>query len=170
MSAYIVDKHHITYLIAAAFSRAILPHGGGFTWYHQGQWHELPAGDYDRAAEVANLLWRENVASVSARYPNESSATLPGPIAKDFVIQPSDIRRLFETFDPVQVLKSCDCYEYQSCEHDGWEDSEAHNFIEGLGRRAISALPGYEAAEWGAPEPLPASCVSLSALVASRRR
>jgi hypothetical protein len=28
-------------------------------------------------------------------------------------------------FDPVQVLKSCDCYEYQSCEHDGWEDSEA---------------------------------------------
>lgn len=97
------------------------------------------------------MLWRENIASVSARYPNESSATLPGPCNEDFVIRPSNCRNDFGLINPVQVLKSCDCYNYQSCEHEGWMASEAHAFIQALREAAIDALPGYEQAVWGAP-------------------
>jgi len=63
----------------------------------------------------------------------------------------------------VQVLKSIDCLDYQSCEHPGWAASEAKAFIDRLQSAAIHALPGYEAAIWGAPEPA-ANVVSLSSL------
>jgi len=49
---------------------------------------------------------------------------------------------------PVAVLKACDGYEYQACEHPGWEASEAHAYINALRRRAIHALPGYDEAAW----------------------
>lgn len=150
MSAYIVDRNHILYLVAAATSPVIEP-TGKFSWFYNGQWHDARSDQPERAAEVANLLWRENIASVSARYPNESSAALPGPGHENFVIVPADFPALFKAIDPVQVIKSCDCYEYQSCGHEGWKASEAHAFISALRSAAWHALPGYDSAEWGAP-------------------
>ncbi|HEY1801915.1 MAG TPA: hypothetical protein VGG46_13375 [Terriglobales bacterium] len=150
MSAYIVDRDHILYLVGAAANPSIEPHGI-FRWFHNDKWQELPAHDFHRAAEVANLLWRENIASVSARYPNESSATLPGPCRENFVIEPDNFPIRFTLYRPVQVIKACDCYEYQSCEHKTWQTSEAHAFVSALRRTAWHALPGYDQAEWGAP-------------------
>jgi hypothetical protein len=98
------------------------------------------------------MLWLENIKSVSHRYPNESSGTLPGPIRENFVIMATDIPACLAEFKPVQVFKSCDCYAYQTCEHDEWEASEAHTFIQSLRNSAWHALPGYDDAEWGAPE------------------
>lgn len=100
------------------------------------------------------MLWRENIKSVSHRYPHESSATLPGPRDCEFVITESDFGcvLLWDHFDPAQVLKACDCFEYQSCEHDEWESSEAHAFIQSLRSSAWHALPEYDGAEWGAPK------------------
>lgn len=151
MSAYICDRGHIIYLVAAAMSRQLNRSGGIFSWYHEKQRRELSSSDFERAAEVANMLWRENIKSVSHRYPNESSATLPGPIDENFVIEPKDIPACLAEFKPVQVLKSCDCYGYQTCEHEDWETSEAHTFIQALRARAWHSLPGYDDAEWGAP-------------------
>lgn len=168
MSAYIVDKNHITYLIAAALSPRILNNSSCFRWYHSHVWHELPKGDYDRAAEVGNLLWCENIKSVSHRYQNESSDTLPGTKESSYVVTPRDINRLFESFDPVQVIKACHCLSYQSCEHEEWEASEAHAFVEALESAAVRVLPGYDQAEWGAPEPMAKTVVSLSGLAKRR--
>lgn len=154
MSAYIVDKNHIVYLIQAA-----MQNGGGHAargplyWYfgNPRDHDTIQSGDYDKAAEVGNMLWRENIASVAYRYPNDkTSATLPGPIDRE-EITPGDFR-LCAPIDPVQVLKSCQCYAYQSCEHPEWEESEAFSFIEALKGAAIQALSGYEEAEWGAPD------------------
>ena len=150
MSAYIVDREHILYLVTAAVSPNLEPHRT-FRWFYNGRWQELSWGDNERAADVANILWRENIASVSARYPNESSATLPGPRYENFVIEPADFPVSFETIDPVQVIKACDCYEYQSCEHDAWHKSEAHAFVSTVRSAAWHALPGYQNAAWGAP-------------------
>jgi hypothetical protein len=150
MSAYVVDRNHILYLLAAATSSAIEPHGK-FSWFHDGHWHYVRSDESERAAEVANLLWRENIASVSARYPNESRATLPGPCYENFVIEPAEFPASFKVINPVQVIKACDCYEYQSCEHEAWKTSEAHAFISALRSAAWRALPGYDDAEWGAP-------------------
>ena len=158
MSAYIVDKEHIVYLVQAAMSRAMNPHGGSFSWVwdcdrETGVYKRdtIACNDYAHAAEVGNMLWLENVKSVSARYPGESSGKLPGPIGGSFVIESADITH-WPQIEPVQVLKACDCYAYQTCEHDEWKDSQAHAFIERLRSAAVHALPGYDAAEWGAPK------------------
>ena len=150
MSAYIVDRDHILYLVGAAASLSIESHGV-FRWFHEWQRQELRADDFERAADVANMLWRENIASVSARCPHESSAEFPGSCHENFVIEPKDFPASFTEFNPVQVIKACDCYEYQSCEHTGWPTSEAHAFVSALRRAAWQALPGYDNAAWGAP-------------------
>jgi hypothetical protein len=173
MSAFIVEKNHILYLVSAAMALT----RGGFTWhvddptqpggYRRG---ELRKCDYERAAEVANMLWRENVASVSHRYPNESSSTLPGPSDRSgFVITARDFTVCFDRFEPAQVCKACDCYDYQSCEHNGWNTCESKAFTEMLRRAAMNALPGYDSAKWGAPQPHKGQ-VCLSALAFTSRR
>lgn len=157
MSAFICDKAHIVYLVTAAMSRS-LNHYGSFSWYFPDatqpcgkQRGELACNDYEKAAEIANMLWRENIKSVSYRYPGESSDTLPGPVGGNFVITERDICVFHPPIDPVQVLKSCDCYGYQTCEHPEWESSEAYAFIDSLRHHAWSSLPGYDAANWGGP-------------------
>jgi len=162
MSAYIVEKQHILYLVETAMEQLF----HRFTWYSGGQHNELPMGDYKRAAEVANMLWRENIASVSGRYPNESSATLPGSIEDSYVITPDDFTAEVYKFDPAQIMKACHCYEYQSCEHDAWDDSEAKSFIDTLARRASTKVAGYEKAEWGPPKKT--AMVSLFAISRGR--
>lgn len=164
MSAYIVDKNHIVYLVSAATSRTINRHG--CRWFHGEKWLEITPGDYERCAEVANMLMLENIKSVSHRYPNESSATLPGPNDKaECVIKALDFARgHWDRFDAVQVLQSCNCLAYQSCEHDEWEQSEAYAFLESLKASAIHNLPGMKEAIWGAPEKSSANTISLSSL------
>lgn len=142
-------------------SHRLNPCGGSFRWvwdvdrknggYMDGQ---LACNDYKRAAEVANMLWQECIKSVSYRYPGETTETLPGVIGENYQITEADFDGpLFDAdFSPVQVLKSIACYSYQSCEHDEWEDSEAFAFCRALEKHAIAILPGYEEAEWGAPE------------------
>ena len=74
------------------------------------------------ASAYANVLYAENVRSVSARYPRDAvKGTLPGPID-----MPETIAVSVNHSRPsaVAILKMCDCLEYQSCEtddyHDGW--------------------------------------------------
>lgn len=156
MSAYIVDKNHILYLIQAAISRRI---NGSYTFHWfvdkpdaESMWATLDADNHEQLADVGNMLWRENIRSVSHRYPGESSATLPGPIEHE-VIEAKDFQRVLWTeFNPVQVLKAIACFEYQSCEHSEWEKSEAYQFCKALRHTAINALVGYSDASWGAPE------------------
>jgi len=152
MSAYVVDREHIGYLVEAATSRAILGHGSHcFRWYHRGQSHELPVGDPERSAEIGQMLWDENVNSVLSRYPDCTKDKLPGPIGEDFVYGKHEANP-WATIDPVQVLCSCHCYRYQACEHPDWKDSEAAAFIDSLIDVACHRLPGYEKAVWGAPK------------------
>lgn len=148
MSAYIVDRDHIHYLLYAAASRVITQGGGIFRWFHNGKWHELDPCNGHRVREVGQMLWDECIASVSHRYDNDPKEDLPGPIGEDYVYQPSN--RVWNVA-PIQVIKSCHCYAYQSCEHDGWETSEAKAFVDRLEAAAVVALPGYEAAKWGYP-------------------
>lgn len=161
MSAYVVDRHHIVYLVEAAMSRTITT-SPPFTWWHgdnpnpDQRHHRLDGDDLDEWERVTNMLWQENIKSVQCRYPDtyNNPQDMPGPIDEDFRITQQDHRFcLWDRFDPVQVLKACNCYRYQSCEHPAWESSEAHAFIQSLKSHAISSLPGYENAEWGAPKP-----------------
>src|SRR5262245_14347801 len=158
MSAYMVDRNHIRYLVEAARCRR-LNGDGTLYWFHCGVAYLLDSNKGTDCvnrppAAVGQMLWDENRTSIEARYPDtrEDFSNATGPCDESFVYDRHELLSR-EPFDPVQVLKSCACYEYQACEHDGWKDSEAHAFIEALRDHAIAALPGYDNAIWGAPKP-----------------
>lgn len=163
MSAYLVDRDHIRYLVAAAMSRRILGSYGPLRWYWRDPADpgnpamlsgELRDGDNARAAQVGQMLWSENLRSVTGRYPDCPLGELPGPV--DDVPVYDTHEPLYGDacggFEPVQVLKSIGCLRYQSCEHDEWEASEAHAFLAALEQSAIHRLTGYDEAKWGAPD------------------
>ena len=148
MSAYVVDRNHIRYLVEAAQHIAMKDHSPGFSWYHNGQRQEL---NELNASEVGQMLWNENIASVQYRYPNDSDETMPGPMGETFLYYHQMAGPYFK-LDVAQILMSTDCYEYQSCERREWESSEAHAFIQALRRRTWPHMVGYHDAVWGAPE------------------
>lgn len=155
MSAYVCDLNHITYLVQAGTAIGIVGRHSTLSWVWDidqktGTYKRstLPRGDHAKALRVGQMLWDENVKSVQARYPGDRE--LPGPIDCDY--QYSNSVPLFYVFAPVQVIKACDCYAYQSCEHDEWKTSEAKAYIDALRLTACRHLPGYEDARWGAPQ------------------
>ncbi|VGO12402.1 hypothetical protein PDESU_00954 [Pontiella desulfatans] len=153
MSAYIVAKEHVAYLAAMAMAGTGKPYGGGLEWYHGESSRDcIREGELTAAVEAANMLWKENMISVAHRY-SDPVEELPGDRYVEDDITEADVafQQATVAFEPVQVLKSCNCLEYQSCEHPGWEASEAHAFLQALKDKAVRALPGYERARWGAP-------------------
>ena len=157
MSAYIVDREHIRYLVAAAAAQD-QDHGGSMRWH----WNidreagtmdaaELGPCDPEGAARVGAMLWRENVASVSFRYERDSVEELPGSGEAPYVYGEHSNSGWME-FHPAQVMKACDCLEYQSCEHPTWPKSEAHAFLTALRHRYSRLVRGYREAPWGAPK------------------
>lgn len=138
MSAFILGPDHIDYLVSAAVHAGIYHGGFGIYWHGERvEWHNADA--------VGAALLRENIASVSFRYESHRG-DLPGPIPSP---APEDYEyRPFLSVTTAQVLKALDCYEYQSCEHQGWNDSEARRFCDVLRRRYAATVPGYEDALW----------------------
>lgn len=130
MSAFIVSTDHIDYLVSAA-----LAYGrGGYVNY----------GDTyisaQNATDTGAGLIAENTASVQHRYPDRDDLAMDTATAYRF--------RPFLHVTPVQTLKAIQCYEYQACEHPGWESSNANRFCEQLRNAAIDNLPGYSEADW----------------------
>jgi hypothetical protein len=157
MSAFVVSKAHIDFLIRAGLELDTRHRLSWFDSVAKPVW--VPGGenpDYlermgaarrelrpDTADQVGRMIWAENHRSVSYRY---DEAQVCPDYSFVFHLRP---RRL----DPVQVLKALRCYEYQSCECPDWERTEAHDFCESLRLLAVSALPGYEDAEWEIEDP-----------------
>ena len=151
MSAFQVSTDHIEAMLAAAgrYGSGRFAGEGTFSYYHRGERHCL--GMSGAMAAAGWMLWKANAASVEARYP-ENRPGLEGAreagmipeLVDDFAFRPGRQR----TPSPVETLKLCDCFVYQSCEDEGWSDSEAAAFVVALKEYAIRALPGYDDAAW----------------------
>ncbi len=136
MSAFQLPAEHLGAIVRWTLLES---HGYGATW----RGHTANPND---AADMLECLAAECFTSVRSRYPN---GPLPGPCdASDGPVSCPDTLSRYKRLTPVEVLKACSCYEYQSCEHDGWERSEAFRLIEAIRHAAIAALPGYEDADW----------------------
>ena len=120
MSAFIVPDYHLDCLVswAVAHRVEIFPRGA-------------------TPLSVAQELYEENCRSVDYRYTEVNERSYR------FTSRPEAAR-----LSPVQVLKACDCLEYQSCEHPGWTDSRAVDILYRIRGTAIRLLPGYEQAAW----------------------
>ena len=168
MSAFVVPQDHIAALVNAA-ERHARHYRGNFRWVHNGTHYELtPWGndeewtDYqtwgDTTIEthrhtmtlqtLGQRLWDACLASVWARYPDtEALADLPGYIP-DLENDGATYRHRSVHVSPVATLKAIACYEYQSCEIETWEKSNAKAFCDALRDAMIYDLPGYDEAPW----------------------
>ncbi len=140
MSAFVVGKEHINAMLIAAVSVRY-----GMSWVHNGEYHKL---SHDMLDRVGQMLLDENVASVLYRYEDCTIAKLPGKTNAEWLIPfaYSPIVRRVPT--ALEAIKLVSCYTYQSCEHPGWETSEAKAFCDALVANLICQLPGYSEASW----------------------
>ena len=151
MSCYILSANHINYLVNLAICTSGM---GGFSYVYDGKRISVSYGG--DAAEVAGQMLRDaNVESVAACYPNESREFLPGDADEaealwcfNFKKDPSSIWPR-ERVSPGFALKQIQCFEYQSCELPGWEQSEAFAFLSALRDRLARRVDGYQEAPWG---------------------
>jgi hypothetical protein len=147
MSAFILGTDHIDYLVTAAIDLGTTNHGASSLYWRQHSGHGV--GSYVRldrhnADAFGALLIQENVASIRYLYPDWDD--LPDPSAYTYRrFRPFDGH---DTADIAQVCKAVACYEYQTCEHPGWETSEAKRICEQITKGYLTRLPGYEDAQW----------------------
>ena len=165
MSAWIVHPRHIAALTGAGINLQVRWHAPeeprpGERTHQRGQpWGPDQVAKLRRvtreasdatARDVALMLRGANVTSVAHRYATTDPRDLPGhsytPEADTW--EPYTCRRAGRALSPVALLCAIDSYEYQSCEHPGWEGSEAETYCDALRRAVIHTLPGYDDAEW----------------------
>lgn len=130
MSAWIVTKKHIDYLVTAAINAELI----------------APS----KADETGRMLWAENLKSVADRYPNDRDGDRPGPA--DFGDR--DVERYQWRETPVLIggalAKTVGCYDYQSCEHDDYQHGEAYRLVLQLSKVSGRGETEYpEEVPWG---------------------
>jgi hypothetical protein len=149
MSAWIVSPYHVNALVTWAMHHKVAYEHGGVVI------HVSPA--------TAKILMDENVRSVNYRYSETNDNTYT------FQVEPAALK-----LTPVEIVKSCSCLDYQSCETEDYDTTEAkviNTAIQIAALRLIvsvpelvasklagkdidfATLPGYEAASWGLEAP-----------------
>jgi len=137
MSAFIVSDNNV--LIIAIAHLAEYNYDGSNT-----------IQKYPSVTEVvaeARALLQENYNSYNERYQQES-VTDRGYI-NSVTITDHGIRELINKVPAIQIIKAIHCYQYQSCEHEGWESSWSYKTTNELIVSLVSQIPGYENATWG---------------------
>jgi hypothetical protein len=99
------------------------------------------AGHTDAKA-IGDMLHAENVNSVNYRY---DETTRPNYAPCEWAS--------FHPFSQVQIVKAAHCLNYQSCEHPGWENSDAHKLLTTIIGKNDEDIPGYDAAQWEITRP-----------------
>lgn len=135
MSAYIMNDDEINTIV----SYFIDPNHGldGGAWLHIGDSYDYITAE--NAAKVAVILKAENVRSVNAKYrENQASAYV-------FEYDRSARKRPMGN-----IIGAMECYEYQACEAEDWDKSNALEIIQGLRKHLLKTLAeGDGTYTWG---------------------
>ena len=152
MSAFVCSDKHFQALAIFAVHRSFGGSRRVDPRYIKGLDGEKEYSEGDLASLYADTLYQENIRSVRARYPDDTLDNLPGPITKPIHIRVDTSPRawgILKGLSVIQILKSCDCLEYQSCETEDYRDTVGFRLLDSIRRAAIKALPGYDEADWG---------------------
>lgn len=130
MSAFMCSRE--TFIAIARAYESLDSHGGG---------------SIARIQLTAKKLYDANVASLRARYGSKA-----GPLVDDLwtVVTPREIDSA-ANHSPGRIAKACDCFDYQACEVDAYESSEAARIVHGARTALLRQVCGaeYENAPWG---------------------
>lgn len=132
MSAYLVSKSHIDALVTLGSLHKVIPYGSR-----------------TYTTDMGKTLIRANVESIEARYPDTKGhpQEMPGCYI-DAETYTHALYAKHTNLTPAAGLKAISGYEYQACEHKGWNGSVAQVFCDSLRHALIRALPGYSSADW----------------------
>lgn len=87
---------------------------------------------------IARRLWDANNESLAARYGDDYTP-----------MKPNMAQYVPMVTNHFHMAKLADCLDYQSCEFNGWEKSEAFKILESIRVNLLSTHRDYEAAPWG---------------------
>jgi hypothetical protein len=119
MSAFIVTDYHINALVSYGVNNQAR-YWDGQQWIYFNK---------ETAPALASRLYRANVQSVNSRYGERNRSTGFG--YKHVVVS---------HLSPADVIRACDCLDYQSCERKGWDGSQARKTLQAIRERAIEQL------------------------------
>lgn len=122
MSAFLCSEKHISTLVFELAWREVCPDTPSFRRL------------------LMDLLLQTNLDSLRARYPDDPESSK----AEDYNYRYNPEKGLH----PIAVYKLASCYEYQSCEHEGWKTSQAKDYIDRLREAVIVQSPEYVNAKW----------------------
>ena len=131
MSAFIVNDYHINALVTYGLQAK--------AEYWTGK--ERVRFSEDTAWALASKLYRANVKSVNFRYGDRNRTT-------GFKYAPVKISHL----SAADIVKACDCLDYQSCELASWDRSEARKILQAIREEAVRVLALSPAWELQDPE------------------
>lgn len=126
MSAFVVSDKHINTLLTWG-NHCIQ----SIAWEDKKYYFD----NTDSLQKMAEIMLTENYRSVNYRYLEQEE-----PHKIEFHFEPDAT--------PIQIVKACECYDYQCCETDDWKETFAHKINEWIKESAIQRLPGYEQAKW----------------------
>lgn len=126
MSAFICCDEHISAIV------------GWYVTKGQEVNYENRQKTREQMQELGQILLDENIRSVNHRY-NENEPTEAFTLLDTFVSYP---------LSPIDIIKACNCLDYQSCETPDYEQTLAHKLLGEIISAACRALPGYELAAW----------------------
>jgi hypothetical protein len=138
MSAFLVTRTHID-LLVFAWSKASGGRREAIQFWDPATERRI---EIETDSDLGRMLWRENMLSLAARY--DDPIDQPTLDAYSYTYRGS-----FLQTSVVTMLKAIACYEYQACEHEGWNTSKSKAYCEALRDGLISKLPGYSDAPWG---------------------
>jgi hypothetical protein len=105
----------------------------------------------DNPADGAKTLYLENMRSVDKRY--EHNAEYVAEVTAHYAAHPVSARMIgkwqHSPLTPGEFFKALDCYEYQACECDDWEQTEAAKLCRDMRKTACRRVPEYDACPWG---------------------
>jgi hypothetical protein len=158
MSASIVDHEHIHVLLWAAAKS--VPPNGPMSWYYDNPIRcNRVNPDGSNRDELGQMLLDENAASINHLYRRDDSAA-----------RYTHRRPRHTEWTVAELLNAIRGYQYQTCEHPGWERSQAKAFCDALQQRLIATLPGYTDGPWHiTPDSVPASVERRSRLRAAQQ-
>lgn len=143
MSAYLCDAAHLSAIVNAA----------RLTWMRESSSLErfltvessrtLYRLNTPQEALYSDLL-QTNLDSLAERYPDSPKIS---DWTDDEGAYRYEARHRFPSV--VAAIKGIQCYQYQSCEHEGWQTSGAKRYTDELIGALIGELPGYQEAAWG---------------------
>jgi hypothetical protein len=146
MSAFIVGHDHIDALLSFAMQRDTY----GSVRYYIKDTHTSVEITKQNATEIGRILLTENERSIYHRYPDVKPGkdeNKPGTWGEDAETYKFKPWPLTSPLSAVSILKACDCFDYQACETDDYEQSLAHTIINAIRKRAIHRVPGYDDAQ-----------------------